>query len=91
MLSMVTPAHGAVVLLGDDGRDRDRVELTATFDGPREARPREVEFLVDGQPVGRSTHPYGLLVAVTPGDHEVIAIPTDGSSVAFAGSSFSAR
>jgi penicillin-binding protein 1C len=91
MLTMVTPAHGAVVLLGDDGRDRDRVELTATFDGPREARPHEVEFLVDGRPVGRSTHPYRVLVAVTPGDHEVIAIPTDGSSMAFTSASFSAR
>jgi penicillin-binding protein 1C len=91
-LAVLTPAHGAVVLLADDGRDRDRVELTASFDGPRDERPREVEFLVDGEPVARSAHPYRALVAVAPGDHEVIAIPTNGGSpVAFAGSSFSVR
>lgn len=92
VLSVVTPTDGAVVLLGDDGRDRDRVELTASFDGPRGLRPREVEFLVDGVPVARSEHPYRALVAVGPGDHDVIAIPTRGGlPVAFAGSRFSVR
>ena len=68
------------------------MELVASFDGPREDRPREVEFLVDGQPVARSAHPYRALVAVTPGDHEVIAIPVDDRSpVGFTGTSFGVR
>ena len=92
VLAMVTPAHGAVVLLGDDGSDRDRVELVASFDGPREERPHEVQFLVDGEPVARSEHPYRALVAIPPGDHEVIAIPAgDRSPLGFVGSSFSVR
>jgi len=91
-LSMTEPHPGAVLLLGHDGRDDDRVELTASWRGPVRTRPTEVEFVVDGAVVGRSKPPYRVLARLGPGDHDVYARPADPDAAAGMDSvSFSVR
>ncbi|MBV1856863.1 MAG: penicillin-binding protein 1C, partial [Nannocystaceae bacterium] len=70
-LTMTAPHRGAVVLLGHDGRDDDRVELTAAWRGPVQQQPKRVQFVVDGKSVGESAAPFRVLARVGPGDHEV--------------------
>jgi penicillin-binding protein 1C len=60
-LSIDGPAAGSVFMV-ERHTDRDRVELTARYDGPFEHRPTEVEFVVDGKVVGRAKAPYRLSV-----------------------------
>lgn len=91
-LAMTGPSPGAVLLLGHDGTDRDRVELTASWRGPLQQRPPAVEFVVDGDVVGTAAAPYRLLAALGPGDHEVYARPVDPQArVAFDAITFSVR
>ncbi|MEM6292219.1 MAG: penicillin-binding protein 1C [Myxococcota bacterium] len=91
-LAMTGPTAGTVVLLGQDGSDRDRVALTATWKGPTSTRPDAVEFVVDGDVVGTSSHPYRVLAKLGPGDHEVYARPRDPKAGArLDGVSFSVR
>ena len=92
VLEMATPTDGAVVLLTSDRHDRDRVELTATFTGPRDAMPPRVDFILDGESVAQSAHPYRALVKIPPGDHEVYAIPIGpGPAMPSKSTRFSAR
>lgn len=91
-LTMRSPTAGAVVLLGRDGSDDDRVELTAAWRGPHPQRPERVEFVVDGEVVGSSPAPYRVLAKLGPGDHDVHARPSDpAAGVAFDSVSFSVR
>lgn len=91
-LRMTGPQPGAVILLGHDGRDDDRVELTAAWRGPVQQQPERVEFVIDGEPVGESAAPFRILATVGPGDHDVYARPTDPqASAAFEGTGFSVR
>ncbi|MGH1346766.1 MAG: penicillin-binding protein 1C [Nannocystales bacterium] len=91
-LSMTSPNRGAVIMLGHDGRDEDRVELTAAWRGPMQQQPETVEFIVDGESVGASPAPFRILARLGPGDHEVYARPADPNlATAFEGVSFAVR
>lgn len=91
-LRIAAPAHGTVIMLGHDGRDGDRVELQASFDGPVSARPDRVDFVIDGEVVAHASYPFRALVAVGPGDHEVYARPSDPQlALEFTAVLFSAR
>ncbi len=92
LIAMTSPNPGDVLLLAHDGTDHDRVELTASWRGPVQERPEAVEFVVDGDVVGRSKAPYRALAKLGPGEHEVYARPTDPKAAAgFEGISFSVR
>jgi penicillin-binding protein 1C len=92
VIAMTSPNPGDVLLLGHDGTDHDRVELTASWRGPVQQRPGAVEFVVDGDVVGHSKPPYRVLARLGPGEHEVYARPLDPSAPAgFEGVSFSVR
>jgi penicillin-binding protein 1C len=91
-LSVDSPAAGSVFLRTDDGTDRDRVELSARYEGPAQLRPKRVEFVVDGRVVARSGEPYRVLVPIGPGDHDVYARPEDDEApLSFRGTSFAVR
>ena len=74
-MAIVEPVDGAVVW---SGRDNDVVELRAELRGttrePDTVVP-EVEFVVDGEVVARSTWPYRALIELPAGDHRVVARP----------------
>ena len=92
VIAMTSHNPGDVLLLGHDGTDQDRVELTASWRGPVQERPEAVEFVVDGDVVGRSKAPYRVLASLGPGEHEVYARPADPKAAAgFEGVSFSVR
>lgn len=91
-LRLTSPQSGSVVLLSHDGRDDDRVELTAAWRGPVQQQPEQVEFVVDGEAVGSSPAPFRVLVSIGPGDHDVYARPVDPDrAAAFDSVSFSVR
>lgn len=80
LLRIVEPSDGAVFLLAHDGTHRDRVELAASFEGPRQREPQTIEFVVDGKVLARSPYPYRALVELGPGHHEVYARPADADA-----------
>jgi len=75
-LEIEAPAEGSVYWV-DAARGVDRVPLRARFAGDPAARPQEVEFVVDGQPVARADADYQAFVTLPPGDHRVYARPLD--------------
>lgn len=92
VIAMTSPNPGDVLLLGHDGTDHDRVELTASWRGPTQQRPDAVEFVADGDVLGQSKAPYRVLARLGPGEHEVYARPVDPDMAAgFEGVSFSVR
>lgn len=92
VLSMTSPGEGALIMLGHDGTDHDRVALKAAWRGPTRARPQAVEFVVDGVVVGRSAFPFRTLAKLDAGEHEVYARPSDPEhGVAFEATTFSVR
>lgn len=72
------PATGSVFLVAlHDPAAHQGIDLAASVLGG--ARPASVDFLLDGKVVARSKWPYRAQIPVTPGDHEVTALPSDPS------------
>jgi len=78
-LKVVTPASGSVVLLGARGGSESQVvEVDITVDPPAlAARIGDLEILVDGRVVGRTSWPHRTTLPFTAGDHEITARPVD--------------
>lgn len=74
-LEITTPTEGSVTWIVHEATDR--IELLAEYHGPRAEAPDEVEFVIDGRVVGRSTHPFQAVVALPRGDHLAYARPRD--------------
>lgn len=94
-LRVDSPAPGSVFLLSSQGGSpgRSRIELAASFSGgDAGARPRVVDFVVDGVVAARSGWPYRAHIEAQAGDHEVLALPSDpGFPVHAQASRFSVR
>jgi penicillin-binding protein 1C len=76
LLRVTAPTTGSVIWRDPQDPGRDRVQLRALLEGTATA-VEEVEFVVDGQVVAKSRAPFEALVALPPGDHEVLARPVD--------------
>jgi penicillin-binding protein 1C len=78
-LRITTPVDGQVFWRDPADPTHDVVPLRARIEGSGEATPHieMVEFVVDGEVVGESRAPFEALVRLPPGDHEVLARPTD--------------
>jgi penicillin-binding protein 1C len=85
------PSAGSVFLLARHDPAADQgIDLAASVVGG--ARPASVDFLLDGRIVARSAWPYRAQIPVTPGDHEVTALPSDPShAIVIRTSRFSVR
>jgi hypothetical protein len=86
------PAPGSVFVQGDEG-EAQTVVLLASLSGSASDRSSfEVEFVVDGDVIGRSRAPFRASYRVAPGDHELVVRPFDRRSpVRGAVSRFSVR
>jgi penicillin-binding protein 1C len=76
------PAPGSVLLLSRAERaERQQLELRASLLGPAAepgvARLDEVQFVLDGVPVGRSRAPFRASVPLSRGEHELVVRPAD--------------
>ncbi len=78
-LRVIAPVHGSVVLLGARGGSESQVvEVDITVDPPALAtRIGDLEILVDGRVVGRTTWPHRTTLPFTAGDHEITARPAN--------------
>lgn len=87
------PAQGSVFVHGDEGEAQTLVLLASLSGGAPDRAPSfEVEFVVDGEVIGRSRAPFRASYRVAPGDHELVVRPASGgSSVLTAVSRFSVR
>ena len=75
------PAAGSVLVLSRAERAQGQsLELRASLRGPAAAGAAaldEVEFVLDGMPVGRSRAPFHLSVPLSRGDHELLVRPAN--------------
>jgi len=78
-LRVLAPANGAVVLLGSrGGSEAQRVEVDITVEPAALASEiGDLEIILDGRVVGRTSWPHRTTIPVTAGDHEIIARPAD--------------
>lgn len=78
-LRVLAPANGAVVLLGSrGGSEAQRVEVDIAVEPAAMASEiGDLEIVLDGRVVGRTTWPHRTTIPVTAGDHEIIVRPAD--------------
>ncbi|MDI3283479.1 penicillin-binding protein 1C [Polyangium sp. 15x6] len=92
MLRIDGPAAGSVFVYGDEGDAQVIVLSASAVGGSPERRVSEVEFVVDGEVVGRSRWPFRVRYQATRGDHELVVRPADPRvAVRTAKTSFSVR
>jgi hypothetical protein len=87
------PSAGSVFVFGDEG-EKQAITLTASITGGvlDRSRVREVEFVVDGEVIGRSRAPFRADYVLSRGDHELVVRPVSaGLPVRIATSTFSVR
>ena len=74
-----SPAAGSVFLFSRGApSEHQRIDVRASVSGvSHRDRPAAIEFVVDGEVVGRSAFPYRASLAVPPGDHRIEARPAD--------------
>ncbi|MDI1479760.1 penicillin-binding protein 1C [Polyangium sp. y55x31] len=77
MLRIDGPAAGSVFVYGEEGDAQVIVLSASAVGGPPERRVSEVEFVVDGEVVGRSRWPFQVRYQATRGDHELVVRPAD--------------
>ncbi|MDI1428976.1 penicillin-binding protein 1C [Polyangium sorediatum] len=86
------PAAGSVFVYGEEGDAQVIVLSASAVGGPVERRVSEVEFVVDGEVVGRSRWPFRTRYHAARGDHELVVRPADPRlAVRTAKTSFSVR
>ncbi|MRG92382.1 penicillin-binding protein 1C [Polyangium spumosum] len=84
------PAAGSVFVYAEEAGAAQAIVLSASAAG--EPRVGEVEFVVDGEVVGRSRFPFRVRYHATRGDHELVVRPVDALlAVRTAKTSFSVR
>jgi hypothetical protein len=78
-LRIDSPLDGSVFVYAPERAGEQVVAVSASFAGSAEARRRieEVEFVVDGEVVGRSRMPYRASLPAKAGDHELTVRPLD--------------
>ncbi len=76
-VSVTSPAPGSVFLVSNRPADaRQAIEVRASVTGGDGALPASVDFFLDGKAVARSRWPYATTIRPTPGDHEIVALPS---------------
>ncbi len=93
-LRVLSPANGAVILLGSrGGAEAQKVEVDVSVEpAALAAEIGDLEIVLDGRVVGHTSWPHRTTIPVTAGDHEIIARPADPSQRALApGSRISVR
>jgi penicillin-binding protein 1C len=84
-IAITSPAAGSVYLASNPPAGagaRPLVEVRASVTGGDGALPRTVDFFLDGRKVARSAWPYATSLRLTPGEHEIVAVPTSPESTA---------
>ena len=78
-LRIDSPAAGSVFVYAPEGAGEQAIKLEASLAGSAEAARQvgAVEFVIDGEVVGRSRFPYQTNWAVARGDHELLVRPAD--------------
>ncbi|MEZ4381118.1 MAG: penicillin-binding protein 1C [Nannocystaceae bacterium] len=78
-LRVVAPATGAVLLLDSRGGPESQVvEIDVAVEpASRAAQLGELEILIDGDLVARTSWPHRVTAPITAGDHEITARPAD--------------
>lgn len=75
-----SPAPGSVFLLSPSDRaEHQQIEVTVSLVGSAGPPPSSVEIRLDGAVVARAPFPYRARIQAEPGDHELIAAPSDPS------------
>jgi len=88
------PPPGSVFVYGEEGGESQAIVLSASLLGGSAERERvsEVEFVVDGEVIGRSRWPFRASYRVERGDHELVVRPSDARlPVSTAATRFSVR
>ena len=94
LLRITAPVDGQVFWRDPTDPGRDTVLLRARLEGDPEITGRidTIEFVVDDQVVATTVAPFEALVHLPPGDHEVLARPTDpGTTIPMQPARFSVR
>ncbi len=83
-VEITSPAAGSVYLVSNQPTSGGRplIEVRASVTGGGGALPRTVDFFLDGRKVARSAWPYTTTLRLSPGEHEIVAIPTSPRSAA---------
>ncbi|MCA9657468.1 MAG: transglycosylase domain-containing protein, partial [Myxococcales bacterium] len=78
-LRVVAPATGSVLLLDSRGGPESQVvEIDVAVEpASRAAELGELEILIDGELVARTSWPHRVTAPITAGDHEITARPAD--------------
>ncbi|HMY15702.1 MAG TPA: penicillin-binding protein 1C [Polyangium sp.] len=72
-------SDGSVFVYDGANRENQVMAISASLTGGRPDHPsvREVEFVVDGEVIGRSRAPFRATYHLEPGDHELTVRPAD--------------
>jgi penicillin-binding protein 1C len=76
-VAVTSPANGSVLLVSNQPPgSRSAMEVRASVTGGDGRLPRAVDFFLDGKLVARSPWPYTTSLRATPGEHELVALPS---------------
>ncbi len=76
-IAITSPASGSVFLVSNQtGTHRPLIEVRAGVTAGDGDLPSSVDFFLDGRKVARSKWPYSTTLVPSPGEHEIVALPS---------------
>ncbi|MBK8259715.1 MAG: penicillin-binding protein 1C [Polyangiaceae bacterium] len=78
LVRVTSPAPGEIFLTSNRSNGTPKaIEVRAAVVDNETAAPLSVDFWLDGKVVARSKWPYSARIQPEPGEHELVALPTD--------------